>query len=292
MIVNPKEFNYRVIIGILVVTMVAFAAYGFNSYSTLKSNKDFLVQEKRHLHNELSEIIDRYDELNSENLTLKSQLDSTINEVRITDNAIKKLEAKSAYNEVVQNELTFLKAQKSSFENREDSLIKRVSKVEEKRKKAIQELNFEKVKKTNVLIEKSSLEKKVDKASLITANSFVAKAYTVKNSDKKIQTYKAKDTEQIELCFVLAENVLAPKEQKQLYIQIIDPDNNVLSDKGFVNFGSESLIFSKIAKVNYQNLAIDTCIDVKSNKAFKAGYYYINVFEDNRRLGSTKIQLN
>jgi len=41
MIVNPQEFNYRVTIGILVEVIAVFSAYGFTSYFTLKSSKDF-----------------------------------------------------------------------------------------------------------------------------------------------------------------------------------------------------------------------------------------------------------
>lgn len=291
MIVNPQEFNYRVTIGILVIAMAAFAAYGFTSYSTLKSSKDFLVQEKRHLHNELGEILNRYDALNSENLTLKSQLDSTIYEVRVTTNAIKKLEAKSVFNTSLQSQLKFLRAQKSSLENREDSLIDASRRVEEEKQEAIQELNLEKADKELALKEKSILETKVDKASFILANSFTAKAYKASSSNKVTQTFKAKDTQELELCFVIAENILVPQGDKELYIQVIDPDNNIVADKGAVNFGDESLIFSANEKFHYSNSALDVCLTIENDEDFKAGNYYINVFENNRRLGGTQIEL-
>jgi len=291
MIVNPQEFNYRATIGILVIAMAAFAAYGFTSYSTLKSSNDFLVQEKRHLHNELGEILNRYDALNSENLTLKSQLDSTIYKVRVTSHVIKKLEAKTVFNTSLQSQLKFLKAQKSSLENREDSLIEVSNRIEEEKQEVIQELNLEKAGKELALKETSVLKKKVDKARFISANSFNAKAYKASNLDKITQTFKAKDTEQIELCFVIAENVLAPQGDKELYIQVIDPDNNIVADKGAVSFGDESLIFSANEKFHYSNSALDVCLTIQDGEAFKTGNYYINVFENNRRLGGTQIEL-
>ena len=139
MIVNPQEFNYKVIIGFLVVVIAAFATYGLTSYSTLKSSKDFLVQEKRHLHNELSEILNRYDALDSENLTLKSQLDSTIYKVEVTNNAINNLQAKASFNAKLQNQLIFLREQKRSLEDREDSLIGVTHKIEEEKQEVIKE---------------------------------------------------------------------------------------------------------------------------------------------------------
>lgn len=291
MIVNPQEFNYRVTIGILVVAIVAFAAYGFSSYSTLKSDKDFLVQEKRHLHNELSEILDRYDELNSENLILKSQLDSTTYRVRVTDNAIKNLQAKASLNNIAINQLQSLKAQKSSLQEREDSLIKVARQIEEEKRQVTSELTHERLSKSDILKEKDLLVKKLDKASLITANSFVAKAFKLNKLGKSFQTFKAKETEQIELCFVISENVLAPKGTKKLYVQIIDPNNNVVSDKGAITFGNESLIFSEKVDFYYSNNALDVCVNIKKEDHFNVGTYYVNVFENNRRLGSTQIQL-
>jgi hypothetical protein len=288
MIVNPQEFNYRVTIGVLVVVIAVFTAYGLTSYSTLKSDKDFLVQEKRHLHNELSEILNRFDALNSENLTLKSQLDSTIYKVGVTSNAIEKLEVKAAFNSKLQKQLTFLKEQKRSLEEREDSLIRVSQKIEEEKQEVIQELTFE---KENALRENQAFKTKIDKASYISANSFTAKAFKVKNSNEAIQTFKAKDTEQIELSFVIAQNTIAPKGTKYLYVQIIDPDNNVVADKGAVSFGDESLIYSHKESVDYSNSALDLHLTIQNDKAFKTGNYYINVFENNRRLGGTQIEL-
>lgn len=292
MIINPQEFNYKATIGILVVVIAVFSAYGLSSYSALKSNKDFLVQQKSHLHNELSEIINRYDELNSENLTLKSQLDSTIYRVRITNNAIQELEAKAVFNSSLQNELTFLKAQKSSLENREDSLIRVAQQIESEKLEAIQELNIEKASKNNALKENVALIKRIDKASAISANSFLAKASKLNNSNKTVETIKAKDAEQIELSFVIAENGVASKGTKELYIQIIDPENNIVSDKGAISFDDELLIYSKKENLYYTNSSVDVRLTIKNELTFKPGHYYINVFENNRRLGGTEIELN
>ena len=65
-----------------------------------------------------------------------------------------------------------------------------------------------------------------------------------------------------------------------------------LSDKGSINFGDESLIYSHKESINYNNAAIDICLNIENDEAFKSGLYYINVFENNRRLGGTQIELN
>jgi hypothetical protein len=288
MIVNPQEFNYRITIGILVVVIAVFTAYGLTSYASLKSDNDFLAQGKTHLHSELHEILNRYDDLNAENLTLKSQLDSTLYQVGLSSMTIDKLKAKIALNKSLQNQLNALSVRKSSLQEHEDSLIRVITHIEKEKQSIIEELNSV---KQNALVEKQTLENKIEKASVIFANSFIAKAYKIRGSKKPTQTFKAKDTEEIELCFVIAQNAIAPRGDKDLYIQIIDPNNNVLSDKGSVNFGDESLIYSYKESVHYSNTAIDVCLNIKNEEVFKPGLYYINVFENNRRLGGTKIEL-
>jgi hypothetical protein len=288
MIVNPKEFNYRITIAILAVVITVFTAYGLVSYSTLKSDKDFLVQEKRNLHNELSEILNRYDALSSENISLKTQLDSTIYKVGVTSHAIEKLEAKSTFNAALKRQLNFLKKQKRSLQAREDSLIKITKNIKEEKQRILQELNLE---KQNAYKEKETFKKKLERASEISANSFIAKAYKVNTFKKSIQTNTAREVDQIELCFVIAQNVISPKGSRDLYVQIIDPNNNVLSDKGSVSFGDESLIYSYKESVNYLNSAMKVCASIENDEPFIPGLYYINVFDNNRRLGGTEIEL-
>ena len=91
---------------------------------------------------------------------------------------------------------------------------------------------------------------------------------------------------------MIAENGIAPEGSKEIYVQIIDPDNNIVADKGSVNFGDQSLIYSEKESVQYSNLALDLRFTIQNNEAFKTGNYYINVFENNRRLGGTQIELN
>ena len=77
------------------------------------------------------------------------------------------------------------------------------------------------------------LNKTIEKGALLTANSFKAKAYQNYNGNL-VETKKANKAQTIEVCFTLAENALTEKGDKELYIQIVNPKNNVVANKGFI----------------------------------------------------------
>lgn len=138
-----------------------------------------------------------------------------------------------------------------------------------------------------------SLNNVIDKASILKANSFKAKAY--ENLKGQLhETKKANKAQSIEVCFTLAENALTEKGSKELYIQIVNPSNNVVSDKGFIDFGDSSLIYSTKKAVNYNNEVMDVRTNIMVNPSeipLDKGTYFISVFHKDQRLGSTQIEL-
>ncbi|MFK7783446.1 MAG: hypothetical protein AB8B90_13930, partial [Psychroserpens sp.] len=65
--------------------------------------------------------------------------------------------------------------------------------------------------------------------------------------------------------------------------------------KGAISFGDTSLIYSSKKIVDYNNEVVDICLDIEADadeKPLTAGTYFISVFNKDRRLGSTQVQLN
>ena len=86
------------------------------------------------------------------------------------------------------------------------------------------------------------MEHAANTISFVFFNSFDAKVYRERSLGKKVETKKASNADSFEVCFVIAENPIAEKGNKNLFIQIVGPDNNVVNDKGAVVFGESSLI--------------------------------------------------
>ena len=292
MIVNPQVFNYRLTIGTLIIAFTVLATYSFTSYNTRKSNEDFLKQEKKLLESQISEIISSYDKLETQNESLVSKLDGVTAEIVVVNDSLQQLKTKVSLIDNVRGELMGLKQQRHSLLKKGDSFVN--ANQELVKAKTFISNNLEQQIQLNSILnrENETLESALEKGALITANSFEAAAFIMKSSGKIIEIDKASDTKNIRVAFVIAENLLAPKQKKELYIQIIGPDNNIVADKGAVTFAESSLIYSSKVNVNYNNQILEVCTNIKTEEPLKEGRYYISVFEKDRRLGGTEIILN
>jgi hypothetical protein len=290
MIVNTKVFNYRFTIGTLILAIIALAAYGFSNNSVVRSENDFLKHEKKLLQKELNAFIERYDELDLENYSLKSQFEITRKRAQNAYDSLSILKANVAVLSRFRAELMFLRKQNEILQS--DSLTHVIKTLENENVEYVSELNKQAALNKDLEEENTKLNATLEKGSLLLANSFEAKVYRKKNSGERMETDKASHAETVEVCFVIAENPLVPKGRKNLFIQILGPDNNVVNDKGAVNFYEYSLIYSTLVNVGYDNIAEEVCTVIPNNDAFISGIYRISVFENERKLGGTEIELN
>ncbi len=295
MVVNPQTFNYRLVIGALIVAMLGLGAYSFSSYNELKEQKEFLIQEKKIVENELSKIIIRYDELMSENEDLEEELTIAKEKTLKMLDSLKVQEATVHIISKYRKQIVTLQEERNNFMAMASSLKQENKKLQHDRKSVTRRL-IEQTDVNNELSEKNMLlAENLKKGSIITANSFDAKAYKMRASGKEIETDKAKRTDIMEICFTLAENSLAEKGDKDLYIQILNPSSNVIGEKLSENFGDYTLVYSTKETVFYDKEVLDICIKTKAGtdeKVFKKGTYFVNVFHDEKKLGSTQINLN
>jgi len=290
MIVNTKVFNYRFTIGTLIVAIIVLASYGFSNYSAVKSDNDYLSHEKKLLQKELSDFIERYDELGFENTSLESQFENVKVRAQNAYDSLSILKTNVSVLSQYRAELMFLKKQNKILQS--DSLTKIIDDLVEENVEIADALKQQETLNRSLEKENTSLAESIEEGSLLFANSFDAKVFREKKSGEKVETDRYSNAETFEVCFVIGENPLAEKEHKRLFIQILGPDNNVVNDKGAVNFGESSLIYSSIINIEYNNLSEEVCAIIPNNDSFKKGVYYVSVFENERKLGNTQIELN
>jgi predicted XRE-type DNA-binding protein len=80
-------------------------------------------------------------------------------------------------------------------------------------------------------------------------------AYKVRNSGKQIETDKARRADVLKISFTIAENQLQNQVIKY-YVQVIDSKNNVLGDKKIIDFGADTLTYSFMTTVKYENKTV------------------------------------
>ncbi len=294
MIVNPQFFNYRLIIGSLVVVIAVLAIFSFTNYESVRAHQQFLEQEKKLVETELSQMILRYDEVSHTNDYMASKLKDVKNEIKITLDSLRLLKSDLSVISRFKAQLNVLKDKNKQLFDTLDSLNNVNTTLIKDKLLAHNELKKQLNANSSLLKKNESLSKTIEKGALMTANSFKAKAYLNKNG-RLYETKKAHKAETIEVCFTLAENALTERGEKELYVQIVSPKNNVIADKGSIEFGNSSLIYSTKTIVNYNNEVVDVCTNIMSDPSDKPlvkGTYYVSVFYKDRKLGATQIELD
>ncbi|OIQ29982.1 MAG: hypothetical protein BM564_04215 [Bacteroidetes bacterium MedPE-SWsnd-G2] len=294
MIVNPQLFNYRLIISSLIVAFAVLGVFSFSNYQSINSEQQYLENEKKIVESELSQMIKRYDAIASEKGHMTEQLKAAKLE---TTNALDSLRLVNGDIEVIskfKNQLIILQSKETHLFSKIDSLKALTQKLSTEKLLATASLNKEREMIAALLAKNRTLEKTISEAALITANSFSAMAKT-KISDKQSTTTKASKTKAIEVCFTIAENILAEPGERTLYLQILNPKNNIIADKGAVAFENASLIYSKKINTFYNKQNKDICEFVtieNDDEPLSKGSYFVSIFENNRRLGGTTIILD
>ena len=294
MIVNPQVFNYRLIIGSLIVAMAVLAVFSFSKFESLDDHQTFMEEEKKLVESELSQMISQYDELASSNDYLASSMLELKKSAKLALDSLRLLKGDISVISKFKSEVLNLKEKNDDLLEAFDSLNDVAQNLENESVSAKSQLKKQLALNSSLQKENLALSNKIKKAAILTANSFNAKAYKISNGDFQ-ETKRAQKAQAIEVCFTLAENALTEKGQKELYIQIVNPKNNVVADKGSIEFGDSLLIYSTKTTVNYENKVADVCTQVISDvseQPLTKGTYFVSVFHDDMKLGTTQVVLD
>ncbi|WP_179021686.1 hypothetical protein [Winogradskyella forsetii] len=294
MIVNPQLFNYRLIISSLLVVLTVLGIYSFDKYKSIESYEVFLEQEKSLIETELSDMLSSYDELGQDYNLMASQLQEAKVETKIALDSLRLLESDLSIITRFKEQLIVLKSKSKVLLSTIDSLNSANIKLQKEKRYALNTIK----KKTSTIndleVANDSLNRSIDNAAILKASNVNVQSYKLKSGKKRI-TDRARRANAMDVCITLNENPLALKGNKTLYIQIVSPEGNVVSDKGEVVFGNVSLNYSKKEVVSYNNNNLEICSAIiadEDDQPFSKGYYFINVFHENVKLGSTSIELN
>lgn len=143
--------------------------------------------------------------------------------------------------------------------------------------------------KGNTTVSKSSpgIIKSSSKTAQLNALNVNAKGVKIYSDAYKMSEAKI---QQLRVCFTLEENQLVTSGNKTIYVQIVNPKNQIISS-GDMSVESESnvkLQYSAAVNANYLKKDTDVCtyVDLEKNKTIK-GKYKINIYHDFVKIGTT-----
>ena len=211
--------------------------------------------ENKVLESQLTEILHKYDSVSA-----KNKIDS----IKF-DQVIKPNNSNGIVNKTFNNSLV------------EDSIVfyaKELQKAK-KEKRNLTVANLAETKKNT---------SKTNSLSALNINAKGVKIYSdaYKMSEAKIQ--------QLRVCFTLEENQLVNSGEKTIYVQVVNPKNQIISlgDTSVESDANVKLQYSASVTTNYQKKDTDVCtyVDLEKNKTIK-GKYKINIYHDFVKIGTT-----
>lgn len=282
----------KILIGLLVVLLVSLAGY---TYTLIQQNKEtvlFLEADKAQVQKELEALVVSYNEILQDNKLKDKDLIAARDRIIVLLDSVKDYKANLSI-------ITRYKAQVRGLKNERAQLFKRADSL----LVVTQRLAIEKDSTTAVLIKtikvvdsvttaNTQLFNSLEKGALIGISNLDATAIIVRKGGKIKETKRASRADKIRVCYTIAPNTLAQAGDRVLYVQVINPDNNIIGDKSNITFGQDLLTYSKSESVFYENQALDVCAIVgTAGQDVLKGLYTINIFDAQRQIGSTTLML-
>lgn len=293
MIVNPQLFNYRLIIGTLVIAIVVLGSYSFVKYQTLKNHQSFIEQETSLVQNELHEMIESYDAVKANSTTtdielakVKASLSNVLDSVGFFTSDVSIISKYKEQIAVLQKEKSRSFGKTSLIQSKNNSLEVEVY--------SLTGQMFSQQKELNLLQQENAiLSKTIKTIQSVSAVNVYAKALNTISSQDDAKTNKIDKLDHIEVCLTLLSNEFTPKGNKNIFVQILGPDNQLVVERGHVNFKNHSLNYSGMTVVNnnYDNIDVCTKINIESKELFIDGTYSIVVYNDDLEIGKTELEL-
>ncbi len=269
---SNKNNSYKLIILTLsVFLLIVF----FKSYKDNKSSKELqanLKQESLLTQNQLSEIIEKYDSV----AMLYDNYDESFANLNASESNVKNSKSELKFKnltdlnkqiETIKDSINFLQERLKEIEK-----IKLLVKPEETKAKIVQKTSY-----SDSKFEITNLQ--VKGVKFLTENASASKVKTI---------------EQIRVCFTIDKNEAIAEGEKQLFVQVVNPKNDIVSVEGLVYEKNNTVLkYSKLAKFDYKQQITDVCsyVDLVKNKTFK-GRYIVNLYSGTTKISSTIFNYN
>ena len=269
---------------VFVSISLVFAVKYYDSLGKNKKLEETIQLDKKTYTNDLKEIFNRYDSELLKNETLvQSNIFKKRNDTVISKSVLLKIKSTYEIHKLVGNK-TFIK--------KIDSLKTILKKQGDDNKSLVNQINLLINKNKELQKQNSNNENIITVSKNLTATNVYANGVKIV-SNNIIETKRFSNTEQIKVCFTLLENKAALKGNKDLYIQIVNPNKKIVSKNGeFVESEDKLLHFSAKTNIFYDNDQLDVCVFVDPNKndLFR-GDYEINIFSGINLIGNTVFSL-
>ncbi|MDQ1089503.1 MULTISPECIES: hypothetical protein [unclassified Siphonobacter] len=131
------------------------------------------------------------------------------------------------------------------------------------------------------------LTDKINIAAALKAQNVMV--YAINSNGKQREKIKADKIDQIRIAFGLGDNALTEKNEKEIYVRVLDPSGAIISDmatgSGTFMYQNKEMIFTTKKDITYQGNGQQVDVIYKRGIPFKKGKHQIELFSEGVKIG-------
>ena len=286
--------SLKVIAGLLGVILLGTIIYTVSLYQDKKKTTNALRQEKDLVVDDLNSLKSEYDKAILESNATNEELVAARDRIAKYIDSVSTMKADIASLSRYRRQVSQLKAEREQLLRQVDSLTTSNTMLEMQRDSTFVELEKQTILNDSLVVQNTQLADAVERGSALNLATFQIDAVKERNSGRLVSTSRAKSTDKFKVCFTVADNAIAQAGDREFFIEVLDPQGNVVGDgMNASNEDGASISYTKGTNFYYENNSLDVCDYInKPTGDFQKGNYMVNVYDDGLKLlGTSKFTL-
>jgi len=281
----------KVAIGILLALFIGTGVYTSKLYNDKKETEAALTKEKEQVMADLQTMSEQYDLLIGENeatnqdlVEARTRIQGLMDSLKISQNSVASLWSYKKKFLALQEEMDELLTENEKLKLENSSLATTLDSTQ-------LQLAERTVFTDSLLVQNTELATVVENASMLQTVGLNGFGVIVRSSGKLVPTERASRSDKIQVCYTVAKNTVVGPGDKELYVQVLDPSQNVLGANEQVQFGDNVINYSIVSKFNYENKNLNICEFITPNDEFAKGKYTVNVYNQKELVSTSEFIL-
>jgi len=148
---------------------------------------------------------------------------------------------------------------------------------------------------SRLAIKNRELSEKVTVAAALRAETINVYAISPKGKEREGGRYKARRVDKIRVSFALADNPLTQRDNRDIFLRILDPEGAVVSDmatgSGAFMFNGQETVYSAKQTVMYTNSHQTVDFIYSRGQAYKKGKHSVELYADGFKIGQGEFEV-
>ena len=284
--------NFKRIIFILGLLLLSLGVYTFVLFRESQENQLGLQEQKMAITAELDDLQNTYDALMGDYQIQDQALIDARGRIAQLRDSVESAKPSMAIIQRYRLEIARLKEERTMLFARADSLIQVTQNLSMTVDSTRLILSKSRLESDYLRQKNNNLERVIQMGSQLQIIDFSSAAVIVRRNGKIVDTKRASRADKIRACFTISPNYVASPGQRDLYLQVINPKNNLIGNREMLEQGDERLVYSAKTQIDFQQEEVDVCIMVGAKEEeLISGRYVLNLYQDLTRLSNITMPL-